>query len=201
MNLYITKGGQQSGPYSEGEVRQLLESGDLATSNLAWVEGSADWLPISEIIPDRAGMDQSSSAGEDASMPSASAKPKAQTEPDHEMSGDSVGAKFTPVKARVIQPGLVPPPTTGLSGSVVPIPDSSVRSKRWIAGILAILLGWAGLHKFFLGYYKEGTISLILGVGSCGFFWIVAFIEGVIFLTMSDATFAQTYLVGRKGWF
>ena len=56
-----------------------------------------------------------------------------------------------------------------------------VKSKM-IAGILGILLGWAGAHRFYLGFYKIGLIQIIvtaatLGVGT---FW--GFIEGVLIL-------------------
>ena len=44
------------------------------------------------------------------------------------------------------------------------IPKSSEESKRVIAGILAILIGSLGVHKFVLGYTKEGIIQIILTI-------------------------------------
>ena len=35
-------------------------------------------------------------------------------------------------------------------------------NKKILAGILGIFLGWAGIHKFILGYQKEGIILLVL---------------------------------------
>ncbi len=77
------------------------------------------------------------------------------------------------------------------------------------AGLLAIFLGSLGIHKFYLGYSKEGLIMLLVtvvgGVITCGVaagvMSIVALIEGVLYLTKSDEEFAQTYVQGRKGWF
>ncbi len=36
------------------------------------------------------------------------------------------------------------------------------ENKKIAAGILAILIGVFGIHKFYLGYNKEGIIQLIL---------------------------------------
>lgn len=69
-----------------------------------------------------------------------------------------------------------------------------------IAGILGILIGALGIHKFYLGYTKEGIIQLIIGVVTCGAAGILGLIEGIIYLTKSDAEFNDTYIVGKKGW-
>lgn len=85
----------------------------------------------------------------------------------------------------------------------------STDNKKILAGILAILLGTFGVHKFILGYNKEGIIMLaatiVLGVATCGAFaWVVSvigLIEGIIYLTKTDADFYNTYQVGKKPWF
>lgn len=71
--------------------------------------------------------------------------------------------------------------------------------KKLVAGILALLLGAWGIHKFYLGYTKEGVIQLLLGFICIG--WIIGLIEGVLYLTKSDEEFVATYITGRKGWF
>lgn len=74
-------------------------------------------------------------------------------------------------------------------------------NKKVLAGILAILLGYLGIHKFVLGYTKEGIIQLIASVVTCGIASIIPFIEGIIYLTKSDDDFYNTYQVGKKPWF
>jgi TM2 domain-containing membrane protein YozV len=37
----------------------------------------------------------------------------------------------------------------------------AVKSK-YIAGLLSLLFGWAGLSRFYLGYYKVGFIQILL---------------------------------------
>ena len=77
-----------------------------------------------------------------------------------------------------------------------PIPGAE---KKLIAGLLAILLGGFGVHKFYLGYTKEGVIQLLLSLVCVG--GIIGIIEGIIYLTKSDSEFVATYITGRKGWF
>lgn len=72
--------------------------------------------------------------------------------------------------------------------------------KKIPAGILAILLGGFGIHKFYLGYTTEGIIMLVLCF-FCGISGIIGLIEGIIYLTMSDEDFVKTYIEGQKGWF
>ena len=77
----------------------------------------------------------------------------------------------------------------------------SGENKKVMAGILALLLGSLGVHKFILGYNKEGIIQIIISFVTCGLASIIPFIEGIIYLTKSDAEFYQTYQVGKKPWF
>jgi TM2 domain-containing membrane protein YozV len=78
-------------------------------------------------------------------------------------------------------------------------------NKKVLAGILAILFGSLGIHKFILGYNKEGIIMLAVTVISLGFLgwlvWIVSIIEGIIYLTKTDEDFYLTYQANKKPWF
>lgn len=74
-------------------------------------------------------------------------------------------------------------------------------NKKILAGVLAIVLGYLGVHKFVLGYTKEGIIQLVIGVVTCGAGGIIGLVEGIIYLTKTDEEFYQTYQVGKKGWF
>jgi len=73
--------------------------------------------------------------------------------------------------------------------------------KKIVAGILGILLGGLAIHKFYLGYTKEGIIQLVISVVTCGMGGIIGLIEGIIYLTKSDEDFVATYINGKKGWF
>ncbi len=78
---------------------------------------------------------------------------------------------------------------------------SGVENKKIIAGILAIIFGYLGIHKFILGYTKEGIIQIVASFVTCGIASIIPFIEGIIYLTKTDEEFYNTYQVGKKPWF
>jgi TM2 domain-containing membrane protein YozV len=90
----------------------------------------------------------------------------------------------------------------------MPPPSSSGNSKRVSAGILGILLGALGIHKFVLGYSKAGVIMLLVSIIGAAFFFLgpivmgtIGLIEGIIYLTKSDAEFYNTYVANKKEWF
>jgi TM2 domain-containing membrane protein YozV len=80
-----------------------------------------------------------------------------------------------------------------------PIPQQ--ESKRILAGIMGILFGSFAIHKFILGYTKEGIIQIVANICTCGLATIIPFIEGIIYLSKSDQEFIATYQNNHKGWF
>ncbi len=75
------------------------------------------------------------------------------------------------------------------------------ENKKLVAGILAILIGYLGIHKFVLGYTKEGILQIIISIVTCGIGGLIPLIEGIIYLTKSDDEFYETYQVNKRGWF
>ena len=90
----------------------------------------------------------------------------------------------------------------GLQWVPVSLPQSG--KNKTTAGILAILLGDFGAHKFYLGNPGLGVLYLV-------FCWtfipgIIGIVEGIIYLTSSDQDFALKYggglgvVPGPPGW-
>lgn len=79
--------------------------------------------------------------------------------------------------------------------STVPGADTKI-----LAGVLGIVLGWTGAHRFVLGDVSGGIIRILLTF-ACGLGWIIGLIEGIIYLTKSDEEFVATYIDGDKAWF
>ncbi len=79
-------------------------------------------------------------------------------------------------------------------------PAPKQENKKIAAGILAILVGALGVHKFYLGYTKEGILQILSNL-LCWLGSLIGLIEGIIYLTKSDEEFYQTYQVNKKGWF
>lgn len=73
--------------------------------------------------------------------------------------------------------------------------------KKIAAGICGILIGSLGVHKFILGYTKEGLIQIAISIVTCGMGGIIGLIEGIIYLTKSDEEFVNTYVKNKRGWF
>jgi TM2 domain-containing membrane protein YozV len=74
-----------------------------------------------------------------------------------------------------------------------------IPNKKLVAGLLGILLGGFGVHKFYLGFTTAGVIMILL---CCtGVSGIIGLIEGIIYLTKSDQDFYREYVVDEKQWF
>jgi TM2 domain-containing membrane protein YozV len=89
--------------------------------------------------------------------------------------------------------------------TVQPKYDAS-RDKFGI-GITAIFLGIFGVHKFLLGYTKEGlimmgiTLALFVTGHTAEFVAIVSIVEGIIYMSKSKEDFTKTYISRKRGWF
>ncbi len=99
-------------------------------------------------------------------------------------------------------------PTPGVPNSGAPTPIAGA-DKKLPAAICGILLGAFGVHKFILGYNREGIIMLVvtllggvltLGLASAAM-GVIGLIEGILYLTKSDEQFVQEYVVNKKPWF
>jgi TM2 domain-containing membrane protein YozV len=85
----------------------------------------------------------------------------------------------------------------------------SREKDKWVAAVLAFVLGALGIHKFYLGYKHEGMIMLLvsiigavctLGLGTM-VMGIISLIEAVKYVILTQEDFQATYVTGRKVWF
>ena len=119
--------------------------------------------------------------------------------------------------------GSVPQNSSQVSSSFQPqvgAVQSDIAQKKLVAGLLGIFLGSLGVHKFYLGMNQPGIIMLVCTVAGyllftllaiilIGFIFLllpaavglVGLIEGILYLTKSDADFQREYIVGKKAWF
>ena len=75
------------------------------------------------------------------------------------------------------------------------------NSQRVLSGILGIIFGNLGIHKFVLGYTKEGFLQILITFVTCGIGGLIGLIEGIIYLTKSDEQFIQEYQINKRPWF
>jgi hypothetical protein len=50
MEFYVYKNDQQVGPYSLMDLRDRLQKGEFAYTDLAWRDGLADWTPLKDLL-------------------------------------------------------------------------------------------------------------------------------------------------------
>ena len=62
------------------------------------------------------------------------------------------------------------------------------RKSKLVAGLLGILVGWAGVHRFYLGYVAIGVAQILVTAITCGAGAIWGFIEGILILVGSTIT-------------
>jgi TM2 domain-containing membrane protein YozV len=115
-----------------------------------------------------------------------------------------------------------PPPPPGAPGAYTgqqpqygqpyapqPAPAPPCPKSKVLAGVLGIIFGGLGVHKFYLGYTTEGLIMLavtvlgwiITGGLASGLMSLIGLIEGIIYLTKPDQEFCDMYVYNKKGWF
>ncbi|MBO7722912.1 MAG: zinc ribbon domain-containing protein [Thermoguttaceae bacterium] len=80
----------------------------------------------------------------------------------------------------------------GYGGSVGGEPKNKLA-----AGLLAIFLGWIGVHKFYMGSWGWGMVFLAVVFLTGGFLGLVTgicgLVEGILYLTMSQKEFEEKY--------
>jgi len=130
------------------------------------------------------------------------------------------GAPVTPPQAAQTQGAPIPPPPTYQmppqqqyqqappTGKKRTTGLGSIKKEKWPAVLLAFTLGWIGIHKFYLGYKSEGMVMLLVGaIGTLCVglgllvMEIIAIIEAVKYVTLTEEEFQETYVKGYKGWF
>ena len=87
--------------------------------------------------------------------------------------------------------------------------EALLQKDHVAAGLLAIFLGMFGVHKFYLGCNQTGflmlAVSIIGGIVTFGLaalvIEVIALIEGVIYLTKSQAEFDRIYVLNQRDWF
>lgn len=66
-----------------------------------------------------------------------------------------------------------------------PYPGMEQKS-RLIAGLLGILLGSLGIHRFYLGYTTIGVVQIVVTFVTLGIGGVWGFIEGIMILVGAD---------------
>jgi TM2 domain-containing membrane protein YozV len=181
VNYYVAEGTTQRGPLNEQELAGV----GLRADSLVWHEGMPQWLPASQ-VPEL--------------LPFLGGQPQAQPVAGQPVQGDPTSPFVAPSYATLYGSYLTP---------------SDIAGKKIAAGICGIIIGTFGVHKFIVGL-NGGAVTMlvtslsciVLGFFTCGLTFmvlpimhIIGLVEGIIYLTKSDAEFYQIYMVQKRQWF
>ena len=115
------------------------------------------------------------------------------------------GTTYCPACGATTQPNAIVCLSCGIGLPRTSDPLGDLGTKKLVAGLCGILIGGLGIHKFVLGNNKPGIVMVAVSVCSLGFGYpimhVIGLIEGIIYLTKSDAEFYQLYVVQKKEWF
>lgn len=168
MQIHISSGGRQLGPFTPEETRQRLSAGEFQLSDLAWTEGQPDWVPLSA-LPGFA--PAPAPAGPPALPPQ---RP--------------VSAGRPPVMpARMTQSPLaigVPPPTSGLATASLVCGILSVTLIPCVSAIGAVICGHMAQAEIkkaagTVGGSGLALAGLIMGYASFALIPIIAILAGI----------------------
>jgi TM2 domain-containing membrane protein YozV len=94
-------------------------------------------------------------------------------------------------------PGTTPTPTPTPMPTPAAAPPAIARSDRnkYVAALIAFVLGTLGIHRFYLGRIGSGITMLVLTCTMVGLILTVpwSLIDTVRYLFMSDRDFAERY--------
>jgi TM2 domain-containing membrane protein YozV len=240
---FYSVGDTRQGPVTEAELKRLAADGKLRPDDLVWKDGMPDWVEartVESFFPKTAApvatddrpsgsatrrrLDRAFDRDGDDERPRSRRRfddgdedrdrPRSRRDRDDDRPwrrrDDDEDDDRPRVRRRYDDDDYDDRPRR--RGSKIP---SDVQSTKMAAGLLAIFLGWLGIHKFYLGYNGAGAIyititavSWVLMFISCGILFflpmipsIMALIEGIIYLTKTDRDFYETYMRGQKDWF
>ena len=184
--------GEQQGPVTEGQLQQMIGLGNLKDTDHVWKDGMIDWLEIRN-VPDLA-VQQANAPQAMMQQQPMMQQPMMQQPMMQQpmMQQPMLGAgvfctscgQSIPKEARVC-----------VHCGVENKGSNAIETKsKTTAALLAFFVGGLGAHKFYTGHTLAGILYLLF----CLTFipTIIAFIEGIIYLTCkNDEVFTQKYCI------
>ncbi len=96
-------------------------------------------------------------------------------------------------------PNTTPPPYQ--AGGCNSLSDTGTSGKsRLAAGLFAILLGTIGIQYFYCGKTTGGIICILLSLVTCGFWYIITLIQGILMIVMDQNEFEQKYVYSTSSF-
>lgn len=186
---HYSVGTETYGPITLLELRSLVANGQLRATDLVWKDGMPEWTPVAKVTEF-----STPSAGSESHPPSGAT----QQNYWHACGGPTDPRAEICPKCGARQPR-----------------HGSGEKTRLSAALLAMFLGSVGVHRFYLGHIGFGFVyllGLLIPATTAGILFyegkpqlgeifrgisvvptVASVIEAIVFLCMSDASFAARY--------
>jgi len=171
MEIYVLKKGQQTGPFFEYQLKELLGKGEVDEGDLAWFRGCDEWRPLREIDSLSWIMSGEQPAGEAVSDATGASPPPLPDEiPDTEID-------------RILNRTFAPKPWTrfwarffdaylygalifwvGLISGAIPPYDLELGFGLHPLVVMAIPVSWALFEAFFLSSWGATPGKILFGI-------------------------------------
>lgn len=79
-------------------------------------------------------------------------------------------------------------------------PSGPEGKSRGVAGLLAILVGYLGVHYFYLGKVGGGLLTILLCAVTCGLWSILVLVQGILMLCMTNREFERKYVTNPSSF-
>lgn len=185
---YHAHGGTPQGPMPRSQLVAMIQRGDITTTDYVFRDGSTDWVLAGDVLELAPAF---GAGGAGNGQPGITAFCRECG------SGLSQKAIMCPKCGAPTGAGLLPPPAD--APLELNFPGVATRGRRaggerkskMVAAVLALVLGGLGVHHFYLG-------NPVLGIVYILFCWtfipaIIAFVEAIVYLSMSDAAFDEKF--------
>ncbi len=207
MKYYISRGGQQYGPYSLEDLQNMQAQHQVDGNDLAWAEGMAAWTPLSQVlgsapVPAAAGV-----------APPYTPEPQPQYQPQYQppQYSPQVQAPAPAYAPPAYNPGYAPQPAAGgpmppnmnwvivlvlvvvtgifgiiwtfiQLGFVKKIDPASTATRQYITGLVALPVGFILFGILLFGGGMSGSNSLAALGAFCLF---AAYIFAFVFMILA----------------
>jgi TM2 domain-containing membrane protein YozV len=75
-----------------------------------------------------------------------------------------------------------------------PFASGPEGKSRGVAALLAIVLGYLGIHYFYLGKNTAGLLTILILAVTCGAWSIIPLAQGIIMFCMNNEQFRAKYV-------
>lgn len=189
---YYTSGDEQKGPTSSTNIVAMIKAGTLAAHDRVWREGLDNWVSASDVP------DFSAAVGQNLSHQTMAKAGTSEGSVFCRECGNRINRKAVicpncgvPTDQNESRSGYFQSTQAAASSTMMRPRNAGNHKSRTTAAILAFLLGGLGAHHFYLGNVVLGIIYLLFCVTFIPA--LVALVEAIVFLCMSDEAFDAKY--------